>query len=137
MPTVTIHPTGEVIYLDPEETVLSGLYKAGFAYTVGCRRGGCAICKVDCRSGEFSYNHPIADTVITDAERTDGTCLTCRAVPETDVPRTVVRRTAVPRRTTPRTASAKTPPREQTPLPSGRPFPSGRLGRRTHRPRRP
>ena len=85
MPTVTIHPTGEDIYLDPEETVLSGLYKAGYAYTVGCRRGGCAICKVDCRSGEFSYNHPIAETVITDAERTDGTCLTCRAVPETDV----------------------------------------------------
>ena len=85
MPTVTIHPTGEVIYLDPGETVLSGLYKAGFAYTVGCRRGGCAICKVDCRSGEFSYNHPVADTVITDPERTDGTCLTCRAVPETDL----------------------------------------------------
>ena len=85
MPTVTIHPTGEVIYLDPEETVLSGLYKAGYAYTVGCRRGGCAICKVDCRSGEFSYNHPVADTVITDAERSDGTCLTCRAVPETDI----------------------------------------------------
>ena len=85
MPTVTIHPTGEVIYLEPDETVLSGLYKAGYAYTVGCRRGGCAICKVDCRSGEFSYNHTVADTVITDAERADGTCLTCRAVPETDL----------------------------------------------------
>lgn len=85
VPTVTIHPTGEVIYLDPEETVLSGLYKAGYAYTVGCRRGGCAICKVDCRSGEFSYNHPIADTVITEDERADGTCLSCRAVPETDI----------------------------------------------------
>ncbi len=85
MPTVTIHPTGEVIYLEPGETVLSGLYKAGFAYTVGCRRGGCAICKVDCRSGEFQYNHRVADTVITDVERTDGTCLSCRAVPETDI----------------------------------------------------
>lgn len=85
MPTVTIHPTGEVIYLEPGETVLSGLYKAGFAYTIGCRRGGCAICKVDCRSGEFHYNHPIADSVITEVERHDGTCLTCRAVPETDV----------------------------------------------------
>ncbi|HET7823335.1 MAG TPA: 2Fe-2S iron-sulfur cluster-binding protein [Ornithinibacter sp.] len=85
MPTVTIHPTGEVIYLEPGETVLSGLYKAGFAYTVGCRRGGCAICKVDCRSGGFQYNHPVADTVITDAERHDGTCLSCRAVPETDI----------------------------------------------------
>ena len=85
MPTVTIHPTGEVIHLEPGETVLSGLYKAGFAYTIGCRRGGCAICKVDCRSGEFHYNHPVAATVITEAERTDGTCLSCRAVPEANI----------------------------------------------------
>jgi ferredoxin len=60
VPTLTIHPTGEVIYLDPDETVLSGLFKAGYAYTVGCRRGGCAICKVDCRQGRFTYNRPIA-----------------------------------------------------------------------------
>ncbi|WP_377639354.1 2Fe-2S iron-sulfur cluster-binding protein [Oryzobacter terrae] len=85
MPTVTIHPTGEVIHLEPEETVLSGLYRAGFAYTVGCRRGGCAICKVDCRSGSFAYHHPIADTVLSADERGDGTCLTCRAVPEGDI----------------------------------------------------
>ena len=85
MPNVTIHPTGEVIYLEPEETVLSGLYKAGYAYTVGCRRGGCAICKVDCRAGEFTYNRPIADTVITAEEQTDGTCLSCRAIPDSDV----------------------------------------------------
>lgn len=85
MPTVTIHPTGEVIYLEPEETVLYGLYRAGYAYAVGCRRGGCAIGKVDCREGEFHYNRPVADTVITDAERTNGTCLSCRAVPESDI----------------------------------------------------
>lgn len=85
MPTVTIHPTGEAIHLEPEETVLSGLYRAGYAYTVGCRRGGCAICKVDCLAGEFSYDHPIADTVITEGERADGTCLSCRAVPTTDI----------------------------------------------------
>ncbi|GAA4394460.1 hypothetical protein GCM10023153_15560 [Ornithinibacter aureus] len=85
VPTVTIHPTGEVIYLEPGETVLSGLYKAGFAYTVGCRRGGCAICKVDCRSGQFRYDHPVADTVLTEDEHLDGTCLTCRAVPDTDI----------------------------------------------------
>lgn len=85
MPTVTIHPTGEVVFLDPEETVLSGLYKAGYAYTIGCRRGGCAICKVDCRDGRFTYNRPIADSVLTEEERSDGTCLSCRAVPETDI----------------------------------------------------
>lgn len=85
MPTITIHPTGEVIHLQPEETVLSGLYKAGYAYTVGCKRGGCGVCKVDCHTGEFSYNRPIADTVISADERHDGTCLSCRAVPETDI----------------------------------------------------
>ncbi|NLJ53305.1 MAG: 2Fe-2S iron-sulfur cluster binding domain-containing protein [Intrasporangiaceae bacterium] len=85
MPTLTIHPTGEVIYLETGETVLSGLYKAGYSYTVGCKRGGCGICKVDCHGGTFSYERPIASTVISDEERVDGTCLSCRAVPDTDI----------------------------------------------------
>lgn len=85
MPNLTIHKTGEVIYLEPGETVLGGLYKAGYAYTIGCRRGGCAICKVDVLEGEFSYDHPVADTVISEQERTDGTCLSCRAVPDSDL----------------------------------------------------
>ncbi|MDC5699028.1 2Fe-2S iron-sulfur cluster-binding protein [Intrasporangium calvum] len=85
MPNLTIHPTGEVVYLEPGETVLGGLYKAGYAYTIGCRRGGCAICKVDVLDGEFSYDHPVADSVISEQERTDGTCLSCRAVPDSDV----------------------------------------------------
>lgn len=85
MPNLTIHPTGEVVYLEPGETVLGGLYKAGYAYTIGCRRGGCAICKVDVREGDFSYDHPVADSVISDEERTDGTCLSCRAVPASDL----------------------------------------------------
>ncbi|NHI19547.1 2Fe-2S iron-sulfur cluster binding domain-containing protein [Phycicoccus endophyticus] len=85
MPNVTIDPTGEVIWLEPEETVLSGLFRAGFAYTVGCRRGGCAICKVDCLAGTFGYNRRVAESVLSADERTDGTCLSCRAVPQTDV----------------------------------------------------
>ncbi len=85
MPTVTIHPSGEVIYLEPDETILGGLYKAGYAYTVGCRRGGCAICKVDLHSGTVTYNRPIADGVLTEDERAGGVCLTCRAVPQSDI----------------------------------------------------
>lgn len=85
MPNLRIHPTGEEIYLEPGETVLSGLFKAGYAYTVGCRRGGCAICKVSVHDGDFSYNRPIADSVISEQERTDGTCLSCRAVPDSDL----------------------------------------------------
>jgi len=85
MPTVTVHPNGEVIYLDADETVLSGLYKAGYAYTIGCRRGGCAICKVSILRGQVTYDHPVADTVLAADERAEGTCLTCRAVPDGDI----------------------------------------------------
>lgn len=85
MPILTLHPTGQVVHLDPGETVLGGLHKAGYAYTVGCRRGGCGICKVDARAGEFTYDHPVADSVISPDEAVDGTCLSCRAVPTSDL----------------------------------------------------
>ena len=85
MPNVSIPALDEVIYLEPDETLLSGLYKARYSYTVGCERGGCGICKVDVLDGDFSYNRPIAETVISAEERTDGTCLSCRAVPDSDV----------------------------------------------------
>ncbi len=67
------------------ETILEGLYRNGYAYRIGCRRGGCAICKVDLVSGEVTYNRPVADNVLTDEERESGTCLSCRAVPVGDV----------------------------------------------------
>ena len=85
MTTIIVQPSGTEIHIDPEDTLLSGLQKAGYAYTVGCRRGGCGICKVDVLEGGFSYSRPVADTVISAEERTDGTCLSCRAVPDGDL----------------------------------------------------
>lgn len=85
MTTIIVQPSGTAVYVVPGETVLSGLYQAGYAYTVGCRRGGCGICKIDVTDGEFSYNRPVADSVITAEERADGTCLSCRAVPQSDL----------------------------------------------------
>lgn len=85
MPMMTVDPDGEQVPVKPGETILEALFNSGYAYRVGCRRGGCAICKVDLVAGEVSYDHTVADTVLTDEERTDGTCLTCRAVPDGDV----------------------------------------------------
>lgn len=85
MPIITVDPSGEEIYLPAGETVLGGLYAAGYAYTVGCRRGGCGICKVELLEGSVGYNRPVADQVLTEHEREAGVCLTCRAVPESDV----------------------------------------------------
>ena len=85
MPKLTVDPEGVVITLREGETILEGLYRSGYAYRIGCRRGGCAICKVDIRSGEVSYNRPVAEKVLTDEEREAGICLTCRAVAESDL----------------------------------------------------
>jgi hypothetical protein len=52
---------------------------------VGCKRGGCGICKVALMLGEVRYERPVADTVLTDDERVEGICLSCRAVPLTNV----------------------------------------------------
>ena len=85
MPIATVDPTGEEIFLPDGETVLGGLFAAGYAYTIGCRRGGCAVCKVDLLEGSVTYDHPVADEVLTAEEREAGVCLTCRAVPDTDI----------------------------------------------------
>jgi CDP-4-dehydro-6-deoxyglucose reductase len=73
------------VRLHPDETVLEGLYRAGYAYRTGCRRGGCGICKVDVVVGEVEHRSRIADTVLTADERTAGACLSCRAVPAGDI----------------------------------------------------
>ena len=68
-----------------DETVLSALHRSDHAVRSGCRRGGCGICKVDVVSGDVRYTHPVAPSVLTDDERVEGVCLSCRAVPEGDV----------------------------------------------------
>lgn len=69
----------------PGETVLAALHRHGHAVRAGCRRGGCGICKLHIVEGSVDYTHEVAPTVLTDDERADGVCLTCRAVPEGEV----------------------------------------------------
>lgn len=85
MPMMTVEPGGELVPVKAGETILDAMYNSGYAYRIGCRRGGCAICKVDLVVGHVDYSKPVCDTVLTDDERADGTCLSCRAVPRGDV----------------------------------------------------
>ena len=85
MPKLTVVPNDVTVDVAADETILEALYRQGYAYRIGCRRGGCAICKVDLLQGEVEYNRPIADKVLTDEERDEGICLSCRAVPTTDI----------------------------------------------------
>ena len=85
MPQVTILPDGLQINAAEAETVLKALTRAGLKYRVGCKRGGCGICKVQLVLGEVRYERPIAESVLSDDERVEGICLSCRAVPLTNV----------------------------------------------------
>lgn len=85
MPRLIIYPDDVQVVTSPDETVLRALSRAGLKYRVGCRRGGCGICKVRLLLGEISYERPIATSVLTDDERVAGICLSCRAVPLTNI----------------------------------------------------
>jgi CDP-4-dehydro-6-deoxyglucose reductase len=82
---VTILPDGVHVVAREDETLLRALARAGLRYRVGCKRGGCGICKVQLKLGEVSYERPIADSVLSDDERVEGICLSCRAVPITNI----------------------------------------------------
>jgi ferredoxin len=84
VPTVTVQP-GILVELHEDETVLEGLYRHGYAYRTGCRRGGCGICKVDLVDGAVRYPAAVSTDVLPDDEVASGTCLSCRAVPDGDV----------------------------------------------------
>jgi ferredoxin len=85
MAEVTIQPDGIRVTAGETETVLRALARAGLRYRVGCKRGGCGICKVQLVLGEVSYERPIAPQVLSDDERVEGICLSCRAVPLTNI----------------------------------------------------
>src|SRR4051812_12268509 len=85
MAEVTILPDGVHVTAHEDETLLRALARAGLRYRVGCKRGGCGICKVQLVVGEVSYERPIAPQVLSDDERVEGICLSCRAVPLTNI----------------------------------------------------
>jgi ferredoxin len=82
---ITIMPDELTVSAGPEDTLLRAMAKAGLRYRVGCKRGGCGICKVQLLAGEVRYERPIADSVLSDDERVEGICLSCRAVPLTNI----------------------------------------------------
>jgi CDP-4-dehydro-6-deoxyglucose reductase len=85
MPDVTILPDGVQVTTGHDETLLRALARAGLRYRVGCKRGGCGVCKVQLKLGEVRYERPIAPQVLSDDERVEGICLSCRAVPLTNI----------------------------------------------------
>jgi ferredoxin len=85
MPTVAVEGYDMEVESLPGEPILGALCRRGYTYRFGCRRGGCGVCKVHLVSGQVAYPKAVAETVLSDSDRLSGLCLSCRAVPTTDV----------------------------------------------------
>ncbi len=81
---IRVLPRDVVLPVRSGDTILAAISRGGLSYLVGCRRGGCGVCKADLITGQVSYPVPVSETVLTPAERADRIVLTCRAVPGTD-----------------------------------------------------
>jgi CDP-4-dehydro-6-deoxyglucose reductase len=85
MPRITVLPHEVGVDARADESVVDALRRAGRRSPYKCRRGGCGVCKAHLVEGRVRYPFAVAESVLSDAERTAGLCLPCRAVPVTDV----------------------------------------------------
>lgn len=85
MPLLTVLPDAVTVELADGETILDGLSRHGYAYRTGCRRGGCGVCLVELVQGQVRYPRTVASSVLSEQDKAEGACLSCRAVPQTDI----------------------------------------------------
>jgi ferredoxin-NADP reductase/ferredoxin len=83
-PRVRFEPLGEEIECDAGETVLDAAFRHGYNLAYGCREGQCSACKCYLLDGEVELQR-YSNFALSDAERSNGYALMCRAMPESDV----------------------------------------------------
>ena len=82
---VTISDTGEVLVCAENQTVLSAMEQLGRkGIPVGCRGGGCGVCKVRITCGEYETKRMSREHVTVEEEQ-DGLALACRLYPRSDL----------------------------------------------------
>lgn len=83
--TITIAETGETYRCSELETVLVGMDKLGKrGIPVGCRGGGCGVCKIEIIAGTYSKRVMSRDYVSLEDEAADRV-LACRIRPTSDL----------------------------------------------------
>jgi len=88
--TVLITETGEIYACRPDQTLLKAMERLGRkGIPIGCRGGGCGVCKVQIEDGEVACA-AMSRAHISDAERKAGRVLACRSQPRSDIRLSVV-----------------------------------------------
>ena len=83
-PRVRFEPLGEEIDCEASETVLDAAFRHGYNLAYGCREGQCSACKCYLLDGEVELKR-YSNFALSDAERSGGYALMCRAMPESDL----------------------------------------------------
>jgi ferredoxin-NADP reductase/ferredoxin len=81
---IRFEPLGEEIECEAGETVLEAAFRHGYNLAYGCREGQCSACKCYLLDGEAELKR-YSSFALSDAERSNGYALMCRAMPESDV----------------------------------------------------
>lgn len=74
------------------DTLLIAVISSGKTHIpVGCRSGGCGVCKIHIRSGEYDLGK-MSRAQVSEAEESEGFALACRCTPLSDLSIEVVGR---------------------------------------------
>jgi ferredoxin len=82
---VVIEETGESYRCSPQETLLAGMERLGRkGIPIGCRGGGCGVCKIEITAGTYLKRVMSREYVSLDDEAA-GRVLACRVRPTSDI----------------------------------------------------
>lgn len=81
---VTIEPTGDVIEVEEDQTILDAALRQGIWLPFACGHGTCATCKVQVLDGDADVGEA-SPFALMDMERDEGKILVCCARPESDM----------------------------------------------------
>jgi phenol/toluene 2-monooxygenase (NADH) P5/A5 len=81
---VIVEPTGEVIEVDEDQTILQAALRQGVWLPFACGHGTCATCKCDLVEGDVDHGDA-SPFALMDMERDEGKILVCCAKPESDL----------------------------------------------------
>jgi ferredoxin len=87
---ITIEDSGEVYSCKETQHLLAGMIQLGKkGIPVGCRSGGCGVCKVKIHSGEYTTKKMSRDHISVE-EEAQGIVLACRVLPKGNISLSVI-----------------------------------------------
>lgn len=79
-----MHPNERTIIGNENENILDTSIRTNGKIKVGCKRGGCGLCKIKVIEGEIEHG-AVSRSVLPLHEEAEGYALACRAMPKSNI----------------------------------------------------